>query len=156
MDLLSFYRGEPIVGASRHWERFEDILHFTDDELERCHDYIQWLFPIPEESMFNSRAPVLTPALVSEFRSDEGLRSQVVRAHACYEGFLGRTSHWVRMGDHNHLRITRALRFLSLAGFPEEATSLFRTAYEPMAERGCLTVETEAFWRDALGGSWPP
>ncbi|TMJ38226.1 MAG: hypothetical protein E6G87_06875, partial [Alphaproteobacteria bacterium] len=44
-----------------HRGRFlADVLAFDNAILERSHDYIQWLFPLPEASRFSAGAPVLS------------------------------------------------------------------------------------------------
>ncbi|TKJ09244.1 hypothetical protein E8Q34_17915 [Halomonas sp. 15WGF] len=55
---------------------------YTRTELnsEHTHDYIQWLFPIPEASRFNSFAPLLTPAVQAAFANDERLRHHQQRS----------------------------------------------------------------------------
>ena len=52
-----------------------DVLAFDDDHLERRHDFIQWLFPLPEPSVAVPGSPVLEPEDVEALRGDE-------RAHA--------------------------------------------------------------------------
>ncbi len=52
--VLAFYRGEAADARGRWWR---DILAKSDEWLEATHDYIQWLFPLPERSAFNPDAP---------------------------------------------------------------------------------------------------
>lgn len=55
--LIDFYRGE----ATDHQGRYIDaIWALSPFWLEHTHDYIQWLFPIPEVGRFNGFAPPLT------------------------------------------------------------------------------------------------
>jgi hypothetical protein len=61
-----------------------DILSWSDSKLERQHDFIQWLFPVPEASAYSYEAPVLTRGVVESFREREELRTELRRA-------------WVRM-----------------------------------------------------------
>jgi hypothetical protein len=71
-SILSFYSNQPIDPTSR---KLEDIWKFSDDELEGCHTYIQWLFPLKEPSAFNFAAPVLDKEVILEFRQSPVLRS---------------------------------------------------------------------------------
>jgi hypothetical protein len=48
--LLAFYRGQAPDDAGR-W--LKDIWEWDDEQLETTHDFIQWLFPLPEPSRFN-------------------------------------------------------------------------------------------------------
>src|SRR5262245_5587601 len=62
--LLDFYRGE---GTDAEGRRLDDILAWRDGRLEAVHDFIQWLFPLPEPSRFNPDAPLLTPHDIAAF-----------------------------------------------------------------------------------------
>ena len=54
--IIGFYNGT----ESDHRGRcLREIQEWPDDQLESVHDYIQWLFPLPEPSGFNVAAPVL-------------------------------------------------------------------------------------------------
>lgn len=148
---LAFYLGRAPDSEGRY---FDDILAWTDDDLESVHDYIQWLFPLPEPSMFNPRAPLLTPADIAVAHVDELLRDNIRAAYARMLRFYRLTPEtidqpkpWVCAHDHNHLRLTRILRSLRLLGFPEEAHELYAgiSRYD-----GAIPARTRQFWRDAV------
>ena len=63
--IIDFYLGKAPDGAGRC---IEEIWKFGHERLERVHDYIQWLFPLPDKSPFNRDAPVLTPKTIRAFR----------------------------------------------------------------------------------------
>ncbi|KAJ4373302.1 hypothetical protein N0V83_003596 [Neocucurbitaria cava] len=69
----------------------EEILSWSDSELERCHNYIQMLFPLPEGSPFNWEAPVITRKVMLEFRSRNELRDNLRRSFERMLGFYGFT-----------------------------------------------------------------
>ena len=46
-----------------------DILGWDDGRLEHRHDFIQLLFPLPEASLYNARAPLVTEAVFAAFRA---------------------------------------------------------------------------------------
>src|ERR1700738_3640313 len=48
---------------------YDEILLWDDERLEMVHDYIQWIFPLPERSGATPWAPVLTQASISAIRS---------------------------------------------------------------------------------------
>ena len=56
------------------------LLGASDSYLERSHDYIQLLFPLPESSPFNPYAPVITAEICHAFRNDAILRRELQRA----------------------------------------------------------------------------
>lgn len=70
--LIKFFRGEGTDHAGR---TLADILALDDFWLEHTHDYLQWLFPIPEPSHYNARVPVLTREDIAWFRTDRHLVS---------------------------------------------------------------------------------
>ncbi len=150
---LRFYRGE---GTDCEGRTLEEILEWDDDALEATHDYIQWLFPLPERSAFNPRAPVLTEAEMAAARDDErvqkNLRSALDRMREFYH-VTPETERlpkaWACAVDHNHLRITRILRSLRLLGREEDAGAFYREVSRfgaPVDERA------KRFWRESLSG----
>lgn len=148
---LAFYLGRAPDSEGRF---LHDILAWTDDDLESIHDYIQWLFPLPEPSMFNPRAPLLTSAEIAAVHVDEIIRDNIRAAYLRMLRFYGLTpeteekpKHWLRANDHNHLRLTRILRSLRLLGFPEEAQELY-TAISRYND--AIPARTKEFWREAV------
>lgn len=111
MSLLQTYCSGPEI--VRDWG-------MTDQELERRHDYIQWWFPLPEPSRAVPNSPVLSPEDLREFQEapyPDRMRVSLARMMV----FFARDDLWKRARDHNHLRITRILRSLTLVGLREEA-----------------------------------
>jgi len=64
--IIGFYSGEEPDHRGRY---LHEIQEWADDQLEGVHDYIQWLFPLPEPSGFNAAAPILTRESIQEFRT---------------------------------------------------------------------------------------
>lgn len=147
--LIEFYRGQ---GLDHRGRRFEDILAWDDAQWERVHDFVQWVFPLPEPSRFNQHAPLLVD--VASFRVDPELRANVDRALARMEQFLGAYGtdrpRWFNEGNHNHLRITRVLRFLTLIGYNEEAQRLLDWLFDLTARFEGPSTETVKFWCKAV------
>ncbi len=165
--LLAFYTrdGRDVQGRSH-----AEILGWSDALLEAVHDYIQWLFPLPEPSGANPRAPLLTPGVLGALRaSDEAHR----RLHAAWlrmlhfyglaaglegevvpgPGFAQRARNWLTPYNHNHLRLTRMLRSLHLLGLEAESARLFaalRLIYEEESRGGRrISAETFRYWQQA-------
>jgi opioid growth factor receptor-like protein len=137
--LLDFYRGQATDSEGR---RLSELWTWDDDSLEAVHDFIQWLFPLPEPSQFNPDAPLLTPEDIAAFRAEESLRANLRRSFERILSFLGlaeRTDGSIGEGpnfasraadvwttpNHNWLRITRILRSLTLLGLEDEARALY-------------------------------
>src|SRR5208283_1467128 len=71
-SLIEFDHGtgdRPSYGgpAKRNFGYLHEIQEWADGQLEAVHDYIQWVFPLPERSGFNVAAPVLTRESIREF-----------------------------------------------------------------------------------------
>ena len=158
------------LGVDDDGRTFGEILSWDDARLERVHDYIQWIFPLPERSGANPGAPVLDAQTIAAIRGNEDtqwrLRGGFVRMLAFYgftwqdgtvlEGprFAAAARNWLHAGNHNHLRLTRMLRSLRVLGLGHEAAALWealRSLYEreSAAGRRTITPETFEFWRQA-------
>jgi hypothetical protein len=149
------------------------VLSFDVARLETTHDYIQWLFPLPEPSTFNPEAPVLTERVIQALQGDPRLMARVRRALERMLSFYGlaleveadgpkvvpgsdwpeRRADWLRANNHNHLRLTRILRSVHLLGLCEEAKALGRFLDQIAADNpGTVTLVTRAFWERASRG----
>jgi hypothetical protein len=166
--LVRFYRGAAPDGSGRTLAR---VWAWSDAELEAVHDYIQWLFPLPEASNFNDAAPLLTSADIAAFRASELLRDNLrisfgrmldfygfvlTAERAILRGpdFAARAQNWLRPLNHNFLRLTRILRASALLGLGDEARALLlclEELYQGHAE--IIGARTMAFWRGAIAAS---
>ncbi len=163
---MRFFAG----GADDDGRTFDEILGWDDARLEMVHDYIQWIFPLPERSGANPWAPVLDAPTIAAIRGSvemQGrLRAAFLRMLAFYgfalkgdaveevPRFAAASRNWLHAGNHNHLRLTRMLRSLRVLGLEREAAGLWealRALYEHEAAGGrrSITQETFAFWRQA-------
>jgi hypothetical protein len=164
--LVEFYSGR----APDHAGRFLDqIQRWPDQQLEAVHDFIQWLFPLAEPSPVNPRAPVLDRETIEAFnaRPDlrQNLRASFVRMLRFYgletaadgavtraSNFLQRTANWLHPGNHNHLRITRMLKSMTLLGLEEDAAAFLDCLERISAEEpGRISATSLRFWRAATG-----
>jgi hypothetical protein len=169
--LVNFYAGS---GTDNRGRMLAEIHRWSDEDLERTHDYIQWLFPLTERSAFNSHAPILDAEIIQEFRARpelrENLRASLVRMLAFFgfrlledeslrvvpaADFVEQAQNWLTPSNHNHLRITRILTSLRLLGLDEEAAALFRCleglyGRESAEPRPRISEETFSYWRSAV------
>lgn len=166
--LLRFYRR---AGTDDRGRTLEAIRAFGTERLEGTHDFIQWLFPLPEASGANPAAPRLSQADRDAFAADAALRDELRRSLDVMLRFYGlertgsadepqvaRGANWrERSGDwlartHNFLRITRILRSLALLGCVPEARAFLRCLEGIYAESAAeIGGRTLAYWRDAAG-----
>ncbi len=163
--ILDFYRGTG--GTSTGW-RIDEILAWPDSEIEGVHDFIQWLFPLPEKSMANPFAPVLDKPTITAFHNDvklqEALRTSLGRMLTFY-GFVPdgdafvpaadyetRAANWLTPANHNHLRLTRMMRSLRVLGLETEAQALWKAledVYASDAGKNSISERTYKFWTRA-------
>lgn len=169
-QLLSFYYGEAPDTRGRF---LRQILNWPDDELERTHDYIQWLFPLDEPSGFNLDAPILDVDTIRKFRLSPPLRRnlqtsllRMLRFYGlelrptvplrvvCAPNFAERAANWITPYNHNHLRITRILKSLRLLGLKRDASAFYdclleicRQEFDKASPR--ISRETRKYWQSA-------
>lgn len=172
-NLINFYKG---VSKNLEGDFIEDILSLSYKSLERKHNYIQWLFPINELSMYNSNSPLLDSNFINEFYTDTLMLKNFNDALIMMLGFYGFdyelsennnyivktpknfkthnilfTTHWLRLYNHNYLRLTRILRCLVLLGFNETAISLLNVLKQYYDNYGYLIgEETYNYWYNAV------
>lgn len=169
--VVSFYSG----GVDHRDRTLDRILAWTDDDLETVHDYIQWLFPTVQPSAVNPFAPLVTDGTVAAFAASPELRARLGRAYARMLSFYGlrliadadgslrveidqavfpvRSPHWLRPGNHNHLRLTRIMESLATLGLVAEARALQRCLVTDVYEgagRNRVSRETYEYWMTAV------
>ncbi len=173
--LVAFYRGD---GRDHRGRSLSDIHEFDFYELEFHHDYIQWLFPLPEPSGANESAPLLSERDIAAFASDDSLRKALLQSlelmlqFYCLEpavrgesvevvrgpNYDERSALWLTAGNHNFLRISRMLRSLTLLGCSGYAAALLECLEDIYAENAQAIGNTPiGYWRRAImGQSYAP
>jgi hypothetical protein len=123
------------------------LLQQTDQQAETTHDYIQWLFPLDEPSRSINGAPVLTELEIDEIRQSSLAQANLAKSARWFLGFLERNNHWISKYNHNHLRITRAIKSLRLLT-SDEAADEFRDKVLALAGDNLNLVDQKArgFW----------
>src|ERR1700742_340676 len=92
-------------GADHAGRRHEDIIAFDDEAMHGVHDFIQWLFPLPEASRAFHGAPVLTEKDLAVMRRSKVCQARLAASRERMEAFLVENPVWLAAYDHNHLRI---------------------------------------------------
>ena len=169
--IVDFYAG---TATDQRGRSLREIQQWSDDRLEAAHDYIQWLFPLPEPSPVNPLAPVLRETTIETFATRaelrENLRASLDRMLRFYGlelrngpppdviasgNFAARASNWLRAGNHNHLRITRILKCCALLGLGAEARAFLERLEEiylgeQRKPHTGITGESMRYWRSAI------
>lgn len=94
---------------------YDDVRKFSDEQLESCHNYIQWAFPTVEPSAYNPNAPFPSDDTVSQFEEFPILKQRMsFLAHRMLRFYFMNADGfaWVTPRNHNFLRITRILKCL--------------------------------------------
>ncbi|PBP18237.1 hypothetical protein BUE80_DR011053 [Diplocarpon rosae] len=160
--LITFYEGTETDHRGRS---LNEVLQWNASQLEASHDYIQILFPLPEESGVNWDAPVIDRQVFDAFRSRPELKERLrdsLRRMLWFYGFelqteggvkitkgpnyTAHSSNWDVRFDHNHLRITRIIRCLRVLGLEDEAQA-FRAALEEATVKA--SSRSREYWRRA-------
>ena len=84
--LVQFYAG---AAADARGRMIAVLWSWDDERLESVHEYIQWLFPLPEPSRFNDGAPLLTRADIAAFAARAELRDNLRRSLGRMLAFYG-------------------------------------------------------------------
>jgi len=146
--LIEFLRG---TGPDSHGRYHADILKFSDKELEETHDYIQWLFPLRDESAAVPGSPFLeSEDVVRVIREDEDIQENLVMALVRMHRFYENNDFWLRQGDHNHLRITRILKSISLLSSKENAVDFYDFIMRRVRDAQPVTAESLEYWKKSI------
>ncbi len=146
--LIGFLRGTGPDGRGRY---HADILRFSDKELEDTHDYIQWLFPLCEESRAVPGSPFLgSEETVRMLKDDEDVQENMVNALVRMERFYRGNDFWLRQNDHNHLRITRILRSVALLCSKEDAREFHAFILRRVEAAMPVTKESLEYWNNSV------
>ena len=84
--IIGVYSGTEPDNRGRY---LHEIQQWPDEQLETVHDYIPWLFLLPERSGFNVAAPVLNPESIQEFRTRPDLRGNLRALSSATRNFYG-------------------------------------------------------------------
>ena len=148
MQLVKFQIGTGTDHAGRYlW----DIWDFDDKAIEQTHDFIQWMFPLTERSESVPGVPTLSADDVEAIHASEVARANLERSAEWYLGFLKRNDHWIKSYDHNHLRITRAIKSLSLLTSVEASNSFFDSVFDIAGDRiQSIGQNAISFWKSGV------
>lgn len=162
--IIDFYEDS---GFPYDWE--DIIFNWDTNKMETTHDYIQWMFPLPEPSQYNPDAPLLTEDDITLFKSNPDLMDRIERSLKKFLEFMGlslvkfgqqwivakssefsnrRGSVWASF-NHNWLRITRVLKCLKLLGRDDLAMAFFSCLRQLRDREGIGSTSFE-YWENAV------
>ena len=126
------------------------LLQQTDQQAERTHDYIQWLFPLDEPSRSINGVPVLTELEIDEIRQSSLAQINLAKSARWFLGFLERNDHWITKYNHNHLRITRVIKSLRLLTSDEAADEFRDKVFGYLGDEvNLIDAKARSFWNSA-------
>jgi hypothetical protein len=167
-QLITFYRG---LGPDNSGRYLRDVQQQSLQELEGVHNYIQWLFPLPEPSAAVPDSPVLTPQDIVEFREDAALKTALLQSFEIMLTFYGleladvngqlrvtpaasfpaRSQVWLTPYNHNFLRLTRILRCLDQLGCERHARALLEALQDLYLHHSAVIGSTTfRYWQLAV------
>ena len=162
--IVDFYLNN---GKDARGRTLTELLDQDFDELEQCHDYIQWLFPVPEPSAYSPDAPLLAKEDIEAFKASKELSWRIGSSFGMMLEFYGlcfypdgnivpssdfetRAAVWLSPRNHNYLRLTRILRSLTLLGEQNLALKLLSCLEGIYSSHGeVIGPVTIGFWRKA-------
>lgn len=163
-SLINFYeKNIPNI----HGKNLEDILKMDFNELEKNHNYIQYLFPTFKKSSWNILAPTLDMETLNYFRKSNIVKENVKLSFLLMLSFYGfsykkendyykcvltnkdRLNIWITKNNHNFKRITRILTFLKLMEFNEEADAFYSALYSLSLDYKELE-NALIYWQEAI------
>ena len=148
-SVVAFLSG---TGPAANGSCLEEVLAFSDQELEARHDFIQWLFPLETPSMAVPGSPVLTLIDVALIQASRICQSNLRRAAERMMRFYDENDHWLVPFDHNHKRISRIIRSLSLLVDQREAERFYEAIMSRVAQSGAgVETTSQRYWREAVG-----
>lgn len=132
--------------------------------FEFTHNYIQWLFPLREES--NAAYSIsLTDEMVDYIKNNETILNNIKLSFIKMLEFYGFSYvnneiipvmskkemiiRWMNRGNHNFLRITRILGCLSIVGYDDLAKKWLQVL-EELTKDLSYTENSKVYWRDAV------
>jgi hypothetical protein len=143
-------------GMDNKGRTLRDILSQSDEWLEATHDWVQWVFPIPEPSRFNKGAPIVGAEDYRAIRKSDIIDQAVERFTKFLKLREAGKPDWFVLHNHNAMRASRCLRFLDL--MPTSADALkachIRIALRSLAVRfpDQVNDDTLHYWRIPLLG----
>jgi hypothetical protein len=132
--------------------KVSDILKFSNKQMEEVHDFIQWAFPLHEKSLHSLVSPVITSDIAESIKNNPVAQENIEKLYKRFREFLNldnNINNWCFAGNHNLLRVTRAIRSLRLLGRSDLARILYADCLL-LAKKNNVNSNTLDYWYDAM------
>jgi hypothetical protein len=144
-------------------QSIDDILKFTEEDIEKEHKLIQWIFPTMERSHYNSKAPLISGDFKNLFLENPKARETFCKSCQMYLNFIGfecvqgkirvlttkNAKMFYERNPHNFLRITRVLDSLNQIGKPECSKNVFSELKRIYPENPSLELQKSfVYWKN--------
>ena len=147
MRLKLFHEGKaPLANGHRR----DTLLFLSDEEFESNHGFIQWAFPTNEKSTSNFTAPTLDLESAIWLAENSGFVTFLENMTVRLLEFLQRNRHWVKSHDHNHLRISRAIKSIRILHSYELANWFYERVLEFAGNAEETMPKAYAIWAQKL------
>ncbi len=146
--LINFLKG---IGKDKHGRMIEEIWNYSDEQIEAVHNYIQWIFPTKEMSENVMGSPYLdNEETVNAIKIDLDIQENLVTSLMRTQNFYRDNDFWLQPNDHNHLRITRILKSITLLSSKENAIEFYDFIMLRVKEFQPVTEESLEYWKSAI------
>lgn len=157
-EVLQFLRGEKIENY-RH--QIDAVTNFSDYDMEKYHDFIQWIFPTMEQSLAHPEAPTVDSHFAEELHKDSCALSGYCKGCKRFLHYIGfecsgngnisspaDARPFYALPHHNFLSMTRALNSLRQTGHDECSKTLYAQIMKELEEepRNFVPRETVLYW----------
>lgn len=147
-DIVEFFRGVKANQSGLDWFQ---VISMNNEELEYSHDWVQWIFPLPEPSLAVPSSPVLVAADIHAISKNIELKSAYWVGISRVCDFYISTDYWLKYTNHNHKRITRIIRSMKLILGRDEAVLFYDMVMKLNADAdNPVSTINSAYWHSEL------
>jgi hypothetical protein len=142
-------------GFDHKGRMISQVRSFPDWQLERDHDFIQWLFPSDIHSRFFDKAPILTDADIEEMKESVAIQNNLKWSLDRMISFYEKNDYWITQKNHNFLRINRILRCLWISNRIHDYVCLSKILDDIYIDyHEIIGEETFLYWKNANDRDW--
>lgn len=157
IDLIRFFKNEE---TDSKWRYHQNILQFTDEQIEYNHDFIQWIFPTIEKSQFHPDSPTIDKRFKERFQKDELAKYNYCKSCQLYLNYIGfhcengniqciKSGRIYELPFHNQLRITRMLNSLNQVGNNQCSVNVYQALMKEIrSDSDGIDERTLKYWKN--------